>query len=111
MKNIKGGCMSELTKRVFEAIRPKPLCKDCADSNDRCPNSNELCDPIGKAIEIRNEVEALEQKNEALQQRVDKLEKIIDAYEAFFSSDMEHTSEYAEALDNLNKQLSEKNNS
>ncbi len=49
--------MSDIAKRVKEAIRPKPMCRDCADNDGRCPFTQELCDPNESAAEISDQVE------------------------------------------------------
>jgi len=81
--------MSELSKRVYEAIRPRSMCRDCADHGPRCPNSGELCDPLKKAEELSGLVSELEQQLADQEQGIDNAVKtivhqgeLIDAAEA-----------------------------
>ncbi len=36
---------------IQAAYRPRPMCRDCADSDGRCQNSGEPCDPYEAALE------------------------------------------------------------
>lgn len=62
-----------LVKRIYDAIRPRPLCRDCADvavstiGGERCPHSGELCSVNKSAKEISQEVYKLFTKLEATQ--------------------------------------------
>lgn len=72
-----------LSDRVFLAIKPSPMCRDCADFGPRCPNSGELCHPTDCARELSGLVESIEaqlkQKNE-----VNSIYDLIDeAYDRF----------------------------
>jgi hypothetical protein len=40
--------LSELREAILGV---GPMCRDCADSNGRCPNSGQLCDPQAAALE------------------------------------------------------------
>jgi hypothetical protein len=62
-----------LVKRIFDSIRPQPMCRDCADvavptdKGDRCPHSGELCEVYASATEISQEVYRIFTKLEATQ--------------------------------------------
>lgn len=49
--------MHKLAQRVNRALRPGPLCRDCADHDGRCPTTGELCDPVEQANELSSEID------------------------------------------------------
>lgn len=65
---------SALSARVEASIAPGPRCRDCADSDGRCPGSGELCDPSEKAKELADLVGALERELAAVTKERDEME-------------------------------------
>ncbi len=53
---------TDLANRIYRAIKPSPMCRDCADHGPRCPNTGELCDPTECAKELSEAVRKLQQE-------------------------------------------------
>ena len=77
--------MVKLSERVASAIRPKPMCRDCADFGPRCPNSGELCSPNESAEELGALVAQLEQENGLLKIALDDKKTLLDSCEKALS--------------------------
>ncbi len=67
--------MSEISERILKALLPKPLCRDCADNDGRCPHDGELCNPEERAKELHGKLVALQQIRDEL---LEALKQISD---------------------------------
>ncbi len=72
--------MKDLADRIEAAIKPSPMCRDCADFGPRCPNSGELCDSKESAKELSDMVRKLVS--------ISAIEELIEGYQFRFGDSL-----------------------
>lgn len=94
----------KLADRVYNAIAPRPFCRDCADNDGRCPATGELCEPKEKAKEIADAVRSSEHSS-AANRLADAAEALSKEADMIYGAIMEQVSMMGRARFNTRQEL------